>query len=100
MIKSEMNLTLLIVEDDDVLLKTLSEVFSRKRFHVLSAESGSEALELAKSNRIDLALLDLKLPDMNGLTVMEGLRELDETVTVIVMTAYPDVKTAISAKKA
>ena len=100
MIKSEMNLTLLIVEDDDVLLKTLSEVFSRKRFHVLSAESGSEALELAKSNRIDLALLDLKLPDMNGLTVMEGLRELDETITVIVMTAYPDVKTAISAMKA
>jgi len=100
MIKSEMNLTLLIVEDDDVLLKTLSEVFSRKGFNVLSAECGADALELAKSNRIDLALLDLKLPDMNGLMVLKGLRELDETITVIVMTAYPDVKTAISAMKA
>ncbi|MBL7050445.1 MAG: sigma-54-dependent Fis family transcriptional regulator [Nitrospira sp.] len=96
----EMNFTLLVVEDDDVLLKTLSEVFSRKGFHVLSAASGAEALALAKSNRIDLALLDLKLPDMNGLAVLEGLRELDETITVIVMTAYPDIKTAISAMKA
>ena len=98
--KSEMNLTLLIVEDDDVLLNTLSEVFSSKGFNVLSAESGADALELSRSNRIDLALLDLKLPDMNGLMVLKSLREMDEATTVIVMTAYPDVKTAISAMKA
>ncbi|MBI4848215.1 MAG: sigma-54-dependent Fis family transcriptional regulator [Nitrospirae bacterium] len=98
--KSEMKLTLLIVEDDDVLLKTLSEVFLRKGFDVLSAESGKEALGFARSKRVDLVLLDLKLPDMNGLTVLKDLRELDESITVIVMTAYPEVKTAISAMKA
>lgn len=94
-----MNPSFLIVEDDDVLLKTLSEVFSKKGFRVLSADNGSMASEFVKSQKIDLALLDLKLPDTNGLTVLKGLRALDENITVLVMTAYPEVKTAVSAMK-
>lgn len=94
-----MNPSILIVEDEDVMRKTLEEVFDRKGFKVSSAETGSEALEIFKNRKIDIALLDVRLPDTSGLEVLKELRVFDDDVTVIVMTAYPEVKTAISAMK-
>lgn len=91
---------LLIVEDDDVIRKTLSEVFSKKGFKVLSADKGKDALEFVKTHKVDIALLDLKLPDVNGLAVLKNMHEVDDRIMAIVVTAYPDVKTAISAIKA
>ena len=92
--------SILIVEDEDVMRKTLSEVFARKGFQVASSATGKKALEILKSQKIDLALLDIRLPDISGLDVLDELQRSDDDVTVIVMTAYPDVETAISAMKA
>ncbi|HBO84974.1 MAG TPA: DNA-binding response regulator [Deltaproteobacteria bacterium] len=97
--KNVMSHTLLIVEDDDVIRKTLSEVFVRNGFKVFSSERGNEALAIIKKHKIDIVLLDLKLPDGNGLEILKKVRALDEDVTVIVMTAYPEIKTAVSAMK-
>ncbi|MBI3399315.1 MAG: sigma-54-dependent Fis family transcriptional regulator [Deltaproteobacteria bacterium] len=91
---------LLIVEDDDVIRKTLSEVFAKKGLKVLSADKGRDALEFVKAHKIDVTLLDLKLPDMNGLTILKNMHEVDDSIMAIVVTAYPEVKTAISAMKA
>lgn len=95
-----MESVLLIVEDDDVIRKTLSEVFSKKGFRVLSADKGKDAIEFVKAHKVDITLLDLKLPDMNGLAVLKNMHEIDESIMAIVVTAYPEVKTAISAIKA
>lgn len=91
---------LLIVEDDDVLRMTLSEVFSKRDFNVFSVERGADALSFVKTNRVDITLLDLRLPDMDGLAVLRGMHEEDKDIMVIVVTAYPEVKTAVSAMKA
>jgi len=95
-----MNHVLLVVEDDDVMRITLSEVFTRKGFKVIPAAKGGEAVDIVRSQKVDLVLLDLRLPDANGLDIMTSLRSIDDDITVIVMTAYPEVKTAISAMKA
>src|SRR3972149_2281619 len=95
-----MTTTLLIVEDDQVMRKTLSEVFAKRGFKVFSFDRGLKATEFVKVNKVDLALLDLRLPDGSGLAVLKGIHEFDESIMVIVVTAYPEVKTAISALKA
>lgn len=95
-----MNKVLLIVEDDDVMRKTLGEVFTRRGLYVIPASRGSEALDIVSNRKVDLVLLDLRLPDTNGLDVLKKMRNIEEDATVIVMTAYPEVKTAISAMKA
>lgn len=90
----------MIVEDDYVMRKTLSEVFSKRGFKVFSFDRGMKALEFVKSNKVDLSLLDLRLPDISGLAVLKGMHEIDDNIMVIVVTAYPEVKTAVSALKA
>lgn len=98
--KQGMKHTILIVEDDEVLRETITEVFLRKGFRVLSAETGRKALDLVKGNKIHISLLDLRLPDVDGLTVLKGFQEIDDDIITIVVTAYPEVKTAIAAIKA
>lgn len=91
---------ILIVDDDVTIRQTLAEVLERQGYEVHYAEDGASALNLAAKHSYDLALVDLRLPDINGLEVMGSLRELDDRVLVVVMTAYPEVRTAISALKA
>lgn len=95
-----MKSTLLIVEDDDVMCKTITEVFEKEGLMVLSANNGEDAVNYLKSEKIDIALIDFRLPVMNGLELLKNIKEADEGIMVIVMTAYPDVKMAISAMKA
>ncbi|MBI3584688.1 MAG: sigma-54-dependent Fis family transcriptional regulator [Nitrospinae bacterium] len=95
-----MKFTLLIVEDDDVMCKTIAEVFEKEGLRVLSANNGEDAVNYLKSEKIDIALIDFRLPGMNGLELLKNIKETDDGVMVIVMTAYPDVKMAISAMKA
>ena len=91
---------LLIVEDDDVMRQTLIEVFAKKGFHVSSAGNGTDTLRFLKKKSADLVLLDIRLPDMDGISVLKEIREIDDTISVIVMTAYPEVKVAIAAIRA
>lgn len=89
-----------IVEDDDVMRETLIEVFAKKGFHVSSAGKGADTLSFLKKKSVDIVLLDIRLPDMDGISVLKEIREIDDSISVIVMTAYPEVKVAIAAIKA
>jgi DNA-binding NtrC family response regulator len=95
-----MKSTMLIVEDDDVMCKTIAEVFEKGGLRVLSANNGEDAVNYLKNEKIDIALIDFRLPGMNGLELLKNIKEADEGIMVIVMTAHPDVKMAISAMKA
>jgi len=95
-----MNEKILIIEDDTTIRETLHEVLEKQHYNVHQAADGSRALQLIKKHNYNLILLDLRLPDMHGLDVMEKLRKLDSYALVVVMTAYPEVRTAVSALKA
>src|SRR4030043_1078212 len=91
--------SVLIVEDDDTMRETLSHVLKRDGYEVYSENSGSGALSMIKKNIIDLILLDMRLPDVDGLELLKKIKEFDTEILVIMMTAYSDVQTAVSAMK-
>ena len=91
--------SILIVDDDEVMLKTLSDVLKKRGYEVFSVGSGNGALSMIKKNIIDLILLDMRLPDIDGLEVLKKIKEFDTEILVIMMTAYSDIQTAVSAIK-
>ena len=77
----------LIVEDDAVILDTLAYNLTRQGFGVQKAMSGAEALKLARQYRPDLILLDVMLPGESGIQVCERIRERDQGVMIVMITA-------------
>jgi DNA-binding response OmpR family regulator len=78
---------ILIVEDDAVILNTLAYNLSRQGFGVQKALNGAEALKLARKFRPDLILLDVMLPGESGVRVCEKIREEDQEVVIVMVTA-------------
>ena len=74
-----------IVEDDDVMRQTLIEVFTKKGYHASSSEKGEETLLFLKKKNVDIILLDIRLPDMDGISVLKEIRKIDDSIPVIVL---------------
>jgi two-component system response regulator AtoC len=91
---------ILIVDDDEVMRQTLSDVFTKMDYEIVTTGSGKEAVALIQRRLVDLVLLDIRLPDMDGITVLQKIKESDTDLMVIMMTAYSDVQTAVLAMKA
>ena len=89
---------ILIVDDDKLLQNSLDTILSEK-YDTLIAGSGEEALRLLPSHDIDLVLLDIRLPGINGIETLSRIRQLNGEAVVIMMTAYEDVKSVISSMK-
>lgn len=91
---------ILVVDDDPTIRQTVAEVLIRQGYDIHQAEDGASALRQARDQPFALVLLDLRLPDVNGLEILPKLLELDDRTLVVAMTAYPEVRTAISSLKA
>jgi two-component system response regulator AtoC len=91
---------ILIVDDDEVMCHTLSDVLIKMSYEVTSVQRGEDALHYLREGIFDLILLDIILPDMNGLDVLEKIGEIDSDPFVVMMTAYADVQSAVTAMKA
>ncbi len=89
--------TLLIVEDEAVLARNLAKAFTRQGFEVQHAATTAEARRIAAETPIDIALLDLRLPDGSGLDVLDAMLAADNSLPVIMMTAYGSVADAVQA---
>ncbi len=81
--------TILLVDDDNVLREVLGRVLTRDGYNVLPAAGVAEALELAGEHTLSLALVDLSLPDGDGVGLADSLRERQAELPQILMTAYP-----------
>jgi len=90
---------ILVVEDDPLVSKTLVSHLKKKGFEVRLAETGEEALAMFREFQPELMLLDVKLPDMNGLDLLKQIKSENKKVSVIVMTAFDDMKTTVDAIK-
>lgn len=89
---------ILIVDDDRLLQNSLKNILSEK-YDPLIAGSGEEALRLLKKHSIDLVLLDIRLPGMDGIATLQQIKALGQDLLVIMMTAYEDIKTVITSMK-
>ena len=89
---------ILVVDDEQLIRWSLVERVRSEGHHVEEAATGEEALERARDG-VDLVLLDYKLPDLDGVTVLRRLKELDPDTLVILLTAYATVETAVEAMK-
>ncbi len=80
--------TVLVLEDDEIAFKLIETALYFLNVQVLHAETGKEGTELFKNNRIDMILLDLNLPDMDGFELMKAFQKTDKNVLVVAQTAY------------
>jgi two-component system response regulator AtoC len=90
---------ILIVEDNEDMAFTLSKVLKKEGYQIFSANTGEKGLEIFEQELIDLVLLDLKLPKINGIVVLKRIKDMDNDSIVIMMTAMSDAKPAIEAMK-
>ena len=99
---TNMTLKILLVDDEEKFLKSIAERLRLLGFDPLKASSGRKALELAENNRIDMAIVDLKMPDMDGLVTITKLKEIYPDLRSILLTGHGSekVKQATEALKA
>ena len=90
---------ILIVDDESSVRSSLEEWFREDGFQVESAADGPAGLKAMEHGPFDIVLLDLKMPGMDGIAVQKRIREIDPEATIIILTAYASVETAVEALK-
>lgn len=90
---------ILIVEDDDLMQGMLKDSLNNSGYEVTLASDGMEGLSNFQKSDYDLVLLDIKLPKMNGIKLLQKIKEISQETIVIIMTAFGTVETAVKAMK-
>ena len=90
---------LLVIDDEQSMREWLTIALSQDGFEVESAGSGEEGLKVLERTPVDLALVDLRMPGLDGLETLRRIKQLDEGVSVVIMTAYATAETAVQALK-
>jgi DNA-binding NtrC family response regulator len=90
---------LLIVDDEVQFLDSIAERLEMRDFDVTKASRGAEALEIARREKFDLALLDLKMPGLDGRDVLEVLKREHDYIEVIMLTGHGSLESAVECTK-
>lgn len=88
---------ILVIDDEANLRHTLTRILQRSGYEVTTAEDGEEALRRLADNSFDLVLLDIRLPGLSGLDVLERIRKQDVRIPVILLTAHGSLQSALDA---
>ena len=94
-----MNHSILIADDDESIRFVLTKALQKEGYRIFCARNGSEAVDLLRSKPIDVILLDIFMPDANGLDLIETIQEINSTVSIIIVTAHGTTQIAIEAAK-
>jgi len=84
---------ILIADDDQVILDLLEEILQMEGYETFLVSNGEEAVETTKKYPIDVAILDKKMPIMDGIEALKRIKKIDSTVEVLIMTGYADIET-------
>jgi nitrogen regulation protein NR(I) len=93
------NAKILVIDDEHSVRWAFEKALQKAGYQVMLAENGIKGLSLYESFRPDIILVDIRMPEMDGLQVLKRIREIDPEAQVIVMTAYTDMETTITAMK-
>lgn len=92
-----MNESILVVDDDTELRKVLSSILSEEGYSVETVENGEQAIRVSEKKRFDLALIDIKLPDMEGTELLQRLKAKQPHIVIIIVTGFPTIENAMGA---
>jgi DNA-binding NtrC family response regulator len=92
-------ISILVVDDEFSVRDSLYNWFKNEGYRVDTAENGMEALRKLQENRWDIALVDIKMPGMDGMELQRHIKRIDSTIILIIITAYATVDTAVEAMK-
>jgi DNA-binding NtrC family response regulator len=97
---SEINVdpaVVLVVDDDPVILKTFSRVLRRVGHEVISVQDGEQALAMIEAHSVDVVISDINMPTLDGLTLIDGIARIDDTILTILVTGNPTMDLALAA---
>jgi DNA-binding NtrC family response regulator len=88
---------ILIVDDDESIRKTIEAILKQEKYIVETAENGREAIKKTQANFYNLALIDIRLPDMEGTKLLTEIKDTTPKMVKIIVTGYPTLQNAIQA---
>jgi DNA-binding NtrC family response regulator len=91
--------SILVIDDEEIIREALDALLSAEGYRVLAAATAREGLDVLGSHQVDAVLLDLMLPDRNGIDVLGDIRRLDDELPVIMITAFGTIESAVAATK-
>ncbi|HOP06663.1 MAG TPA: response regulator [candidate division Zixibacteria bacterium] len=92
-------ISVLLVDDETELLDSLQRLFRRRKMHCLTADNGPRALELLQEELVDVMVLDVKMPGMDGIEVLKQVKEKHPSIQVILLSGHPSVSAAMEGVK-
>ena len=95
-----MKASILIIDDDPYIINLLEKYFQREGYKVFTLFKGKPALKLLHKEVVDVALCDIRLPDINGTELLPFIRQISPDTAVVMMTAYAEIKAAVESIKA
>jgi DNA-binding NtrC family response regulator len=90
---------ILVIDDEAAQRDVLTGYLKKKGYKIYSASSGKEGIESAKNNRVDIILSDFKMPDLNGIEVLEQVKKINPGISFVIVTAYGTVENAVKAMR-
>lgn len=90
---------ILIVEDEHDNRQLLSEVITRWGYNAITASDGREGIEAFERYRVDLVISDLRMPNVDGASFLDAIRQRDRNVAFIILTGYPSIDSAVRTMK-
>lgn len=88
---------ILVVDDDKSILRTFTRILQKKGYEIDVAETGREAIEKTKSAKFDMALIDIRLPDMDGTDLLSKIQPFTPETIKILITGFPSVESGLKA---
>jgi DNA-binding response OmpR family regulator len=89
--------TILVVDDDKSILRTFTRILQKSGYEIETAETGKEAVGKAENSQFDLALVDIRLPDMDGTELLAKLKKQLQHTVKIMITGFPSLETGVKA---
>ena len=93
------NFHILLIDDEPAQITSIKSFLKRRDYTVSSANSGSGGINIVKEGNIDLVFTDYRMPEMNGLEVVQSIKEINPLLPVVVITAFSDIKDAVQVMK-
>ena len=88
---------IIVIDDDKSILRTFTRILQKNGYEIDVAETGKEAIEKSKKKKYDLALIDIRLPDMDGTDLLIKMQQIMRDTVKIMITGFPSLETGVKA---